>query len=54
MQTSTGKIGQFESEEAAKRAGFDKILSKEQYNHVKPMNRAQRRKWARDQKRKTN
>lgn len=51
MQTNTGIIEHFASDEERKKAGFDLPLTNSEYEHVKPMNRAQRRAWAKQQKR---
>lgn len=52
MQTSTGEIGMFKDEDEAKKRGFDKMLTPKEYEHVKPMNRAKRRAWAKEQRKK--
>lgn len=50
MQPVTFEIGKFESEIEAKKKGFDISITNKQYDKLKPMNRKQRREWARKNK----
>lgn len=47
MNTDTGAIARFETDEDAMAAGFRKKLSGAQTAMLQPMNRKQRREWAR-------
>ena len=50
MDTKTGSIAMFETEEDARKAGYDLPLKKEDAERLMPMNRQQRRAWAAKQR----
>jgi hypothetical protein len=49
MHKQTGAIAQFETEADAKAAGYTVPLDEDQLKKVQHMNRAERRKWAREE-----
>jgi hypothetical protein len=50
MNTETGALAKFETDEDAKAAGYELPLTEEQYRELAPMNRHQRRAWAAQQR----
>lgn len=51
MDPKSGAIGQFETEEDAKLAGFTESLTGKEAGHLQGMNRQQRRAWLAEQRR---
>jgi len=50
MQERTMDIQEFDSDEAAKKAGYEIPLTKKQAEELSPMNRKQRRDWLKAQR----